>query len=308
MKINQKVSIIINCKNGDKTLFDAINSVVLQTYSRWELILFDNNSKDRSINIAKSFKDKRIKIFKNNKSMKLGVSRFYAFKKATGDYLCFLDTDDIWLPDKLMHQLKFFRNRDVGAVYTNSIFFNNKKSFILYKNRQVSGYIFRNLLNKYHISFDTIIFKISFLENNNIQIDKKFNVIHDLDLILRLSKECKIIYCPKVLSKWRMSETSDSFNKKKTIIKEKFLLYKKLLNLTKEKKYISNLINFKEKTVEEKILFEIFSKKSFNFAELKKLKLGLKSIFIHILYFVPFKKILFKIIRKIFPTKLMFDI
>ena len=92
MKINQKVSIIINCKNGDKTLFDAINSVVLQTYSRWELILFDNNSKDRSINIAKSFKDKRIKIFKNNKSMKLGVSRFYAFKKATGDYLGFLDT------------------------------------------------------------------------------------------------------------------------------------------------------------------------------------------------------------------------
>ena len=83
MKIKQKVSIIMNCKNGDKTLFYAINSVVQQTYSSWELILFDNNSKDSSINIAKSFKDKRIKIFKNNKSMKLGVSRFYAFKKAT---------------------------------------------------------------------------------------------------------------------------------------------------------------------------------------------------------------------------------
>ncbi len=308
MKINSKVSIIMNCKNGEKTIFEAINSIILQTYKNWELVLFDNNSNDRSIIIAKSFKDRRIKIFKNKKNMKLGEARFYASKKSKGDYLCFLDTDDVWFPEKLMEQLNFFKNKNVGAVYTNSIYFNDKKSLILYKTNQVSGYIFRNLINNYHISFDTIIFKNSFLKSNNIQIDKKFDVIHDLDIIVRLSKNCKITYCPKILSKWRISRTSDSFNKKKTIIQEKFLLHKKLLNSIKERDYIPDLINFKKKINEEKIIFQIFSKKKINFEELKILKFGLKSFLIYILYFSPFKKFLFKIIRKIFPTRLMFNI
>lgn len=308
MNTQKKVSIIMNCKDGEKTIFEAINSIIYQTYKNWELILFDNKSKDKSIAIAKSFKDTRIKIFKNKKKVKLGYARFCALKKAKGDYLCFLDTDDLWLPKKLQEQIKFFKKKNVGAVYTNSIFFNDKKSFVLYKTNQVSGYIFPNLLNKYHISFDTIMFKNFFLKKNNIKIDKKFDVIHDLDIILRLSKICKIIYCPKVLSKWRMSEVSDSFHKKKTIIQEKFLLHKKLLNSIRESKYIPYLINFKEKINEEKIIFDIFSKKNVNFDELKILKFGLKTFLLYILYFTPFKKVLFKIIRKIFPTKLMFNI
>jgi len=308
MKTNKKVSIIMNCRNGAKTLFEAINSVISQTYKNWEIIFFDNNSMDKSIDIANSFKDKRIKIFKNNKSLNLGISRFYASKKATGEYICFLDTDDIWLSQKLMYQLKFFKKKDIGIVYSNSIFFNDKRSHILYRNRQISGHIFRNLLNKYHISFDTVIFKKSFMDNHHIEIDKNFNVIHDLDLILRLSQKCKTIYCPKILSKWRMNEMGDSFDKKKIIIEEKFLLHEKMFNLVKEKKYKADLENFNKNIIKEKIVFEIFSKRDFDFNQLKKIDLGLKSIFLYIIYFIPFKKKLFLIIRKIFPTRLMFNL
>lgn len=308
MKTNKKVSIIMNCRNGAKTLFEAINSVISQTYTNWEIIFFDNNSMDKSIDIANSFKDKRIKIFKNKKSMNLGISRFFALKKATGEYICFLDTDDIWLPQKLMHQLKLFKKKDVGIVYSNSIFFNDKSSIILYKKRQTSGYIFRNLLNKYHISFDTVIFKKCFMDNHHIEIDKNFNVIHDLDLILRLSKKCKTIYCPKILSKWRMNEVGDSFNKKKIIIEEKLLLYEKMFNLIEKEKYKADLVNFNKNIIKEKIVFEMFSKKDFDFNQLKILEPGLKSIFLYIIYFVPFKKKLFILIKKIFPNRLMFNL
>ena len=90
------ISILMNCYNGEEFLKESLNSVVSQSYKKWELIFWDNQSTDRSIEIASSFKDERIRIFRSQKHTNLGKARKDAFNKAIGDYLAFLDVDDIW--------------------------------------------------------------------------------------------------------------------------------------------------------------------------------------------------------------------
>ena len=113
------VSIIINCKNGHPFLKKSISSVIFQTYKNWEIIFFDNYSSDNSVLIAKSFNDKRIKIFKSNKSLRLYDARNQAIKHAKGKYITFLDTDDFWEQKKLNTQINFLKKRKLKFCYSN---------------------------------------------------------------------------------------------------------------------------------------------------------------------------------------------
>ena len=81
MKSNNLVSIIMTCYNGEPFLYEAVKSILNQTYSNWELIFYDNNSNDQSEKIIKDFKDKRIKYFRLNELLNLGTIRKLAFSK-----------------------------------------------------------------------------------------------------------------------------------------------------------------------------------------------------------------------------------
>ena len=118
------VSIIINCYNSEQYIKETIQSVILQTYKNWELIFYDNQSTDNSYKIYKRFKDKRLKYYKSKKFEKLGLARKNALIKAKGDFIAFLDSDDLWKKNKLKTQLKYFNNKDIGFTISNSIFFN----------------------------------------------------------------------------------------------------------------------------------------------------------------------------------------
>ena len=121
------ISILMNCYNGEEFLKESLNSVVSQSYKKWELIFWDNQSTDRSIEIASSFKDERIRIFRSyKKAYKSGKARKDAFNKAIGDYLAFLDVDDIWKSNKLIFQIKEFSDKGIGISFTNSIYFSKK--------------------------------------------------------------------------------------------------------------------------------------------------------------------------------------
>lgn len=106
MKKNFKVSIIMNCHNGEQFLLDSLKSILSQTYKNWELIFFDNFSNDYSKKIFFSFKDKRFKYFYSNKLLNLYHARNIAIQKSKGQLISFLDTDDIWLKKKLEYQIK----------------------------------------------------------------------------------------------------------------------------------------------------------------------------------------------------------
>ena len=89
----KKISIIMNCFNGEKFLNESINSLLNQTYKNWELIFFDNKSTDKSANIVKNLNDKRIKYYRSNNKIKLGLARKKALDKANGEFIAFLDNN-----------------------------------------------------------------------------------------------------------------------------------------------------------------------------------------------------------------------
>ena len=87
-----KVSIIMNCLNGEKFLRDSLKSVLNQTYKNWELIFWDNLSIDNSKKILKNFKEDRFKYFCSDTFLSLYKARNNAIQKCAGEYIFFLDT------------------------------------------------------------------------------------------------------------------------------------------------------------------------------------------------------------------------
>jgi len=223
------VSVIMNCYNSEVYLKDSLKSLLNQDHKNWELIFLDNNSTDNSKKIFNSFKDKRFKYFCLHKKQPLGIARYKALCKAKGQYICFLDTDDIWIPKKISTQVKILANSEAGFSISNSIFFNEKNQKLFYKKDvNFSKNVFYKLIKNYFISFDTVMIKKSHLDKLDHTLDKTFNIIHDCDLLIRLSKSSKMEYVPEALSKWRIHKNSASYNKFLIINKEKMKLVKKL--------------------------------------------------------------------------------
>lgn len=115
-----KVSVIMPAYNAEKYLPEAIRSVQAQTYSDWELVICDDCSKDNTYQIALDFAqdDARIKVIKNEVNSGVAQTRNHALDRAIGEYIAFLDSDDLWLPDKLQKQLDFMRDKTCVLSYT----------------------------------------------------------------------------------------------------------------------------------------------------------------------------------------------
>tara|TARA_A100001011_G_scaffold400354_2_gene514314 strand:+ start:790 stop:1692 length:903 start_codon:yes stop_codon:yes gene_type:complete len=214
------VSIIINCFNGQRFLSDALTSIVNQTYKNWEIIFWDNQSKDNSKKIFFSFKDKRFKYFYANKHTVLYEARNLAIKKAKGKYISFLDTDDVWENNKLATQIPLFKNNDIAMVYSNIWIGNSelKRKKIHIKKKQKSGLIYENLIENYNIPIISTILRSSILKKFKKKFDKKLSVIGDFEFFLRISKRFKIVYIHDPLAIYRLHGNNySSLNKFKEI-------------------------------------------------------------------------------------------
>ena len=117
------VSIIMNVRNGAATLRAALDSALAQTFSGWELIVWDDCSTDNSAAIVAEFTDARIHYFPAPQQTALGQARDAAIRRAKGEWLAFLDQDDLWLPRKLELQLALADSRDIGLIYGRTICF-----------------------------------------------------------------------------------------------------------------------------------------------------------------------------------------
>jgi len=98
---NPLVSIIMPTFNSSKTIAQSVQSVLKQTYENWELIVVDNNSVDDTINIVKTYDDPRISVYYNENKGIIANSRNYGICQARGEWIAFLDSDDIWTNAKL---------------------------------------------------------------------------------------------------------------------------------------------------------------------------------------------------------------
>lgn len=205
------ISIITNCYNGEKYLEETIQSVLSQTYTDWEYLLFDNNSTDRSAEIFLSHKDPRFKYFKNDNTVSLGHGRHDAFKMVTGDYVCFIDSDDLWLPKKLERQIAIMeRDKEVGIVYSDYVYFG-----VLNLKRKTSegGYkTTKDILENYDLGVSDTMIRRSIVLNNNIEINKDYNIIADFDLFTRMSRVTKVYHIKEYLTKYRVHSSNLSNN------------------------------------------------------------------------------------------------
>ena len=118
-KYQPLVSVIINCYNGQSFLQECLESVKFQTYKNWEIIFWDNQSNDKSSDIFKNYNDERFKYFYASHHTSLYEARNLAIKKASGELIAFVDTDDLWEKEKLKLQVKLFEDPKIDFVYSN---------------------------------------------------------------------------------------------------------------------------------------------------------------------------------------------
>lgn len=119
--MDELVSIIMPSYNTAKFIEETIHSVLAQTYTNWELIIVDDCSTDHTDAVVASFTDPRIRYIKNEKNSGAAVSRNRALREAKGRWIAFLDSDDLWLPEKLERQIAFMKEKGCAFSYTNYV-------------------------------------------------------------------------------------------------------------------------------------------------------------------------------------------
>lgn len=113
------VSIIMPSYNTASFIEETIQSVLNQTYTNWELIIVDDCSTDNTNEVVDTIKDCRIHYLKNEKNSGAAISRNKALREAKGQWIAYLDSDDLWMPEKLEKQIKFMEENGYVFSYTN---------------------------------------------------------------------------------------------------------------------------------------------------------------------------------------------
>ena len=106
---------------------EAVESVLAQTYSDWELLIIDDSTTDPVEKIIASYRDERIKYFRNSHNVGMANSRNRGLELVQGEFIAFLDHDGLWLPEKLSEQIKLIQQSKCNMVYSPVTFFGNER-------------------------------------------------------------------------------------------------------------------------------------------------------------------------------------
>lgn len=245
---NPLVSVIINCYNGDKYLEEAIDSVIAQTYTNWEIIFWDNQSQDKSAEIVNSYNDKRIKYFYAPKHSLLGEARNSAIGKASGEWIGILDCDDVWNKNKLELQLKDVSD-DTGMVYSRMQFVVEQSGSDTLMAKSIngefypkiehlpSGSIFDELLYDCFIPCPSVLFRKDLFFKVGC-INESLKVAEDYDIFLKLAKISNVLSVDSNLCAYRIHGTNLSHRNDDITFKESI----GLVNSYSNHKYINDYV------------------------------------------------------------------
>ena len=235
--MDKKVSIIIPTYNHAHLISKCLQSVLDQTYSNWEAIIINNFSKDNTIDVVNSFKDERIRLINFNNSGVIAASRNEGIKNSSGDYLAFLDSDDIWFKDKLEKSLKALGNQDL--VYHNlKVFGPDGFKWKINKGRNLKEPIFDDMLIKGNqIQTSSVIVKKTLVEDVGLlSEDPNLFAVEDYDLWLRISQKTnKFKYLNETLGGYWVDDKNNSTASRKSIERIKFLYNKHIPSLSQKK-------------------------------------------------------------------------
>jgi teichuronic acid biosynthesis glycosyltransferase TuaG len=214
---NKLVSVIIPVYNSEKYISKALDSVLLQTYKCFEIILVDDCSTDSSEQVINAYLEKYKNINYHRLEINSGaaVSRNTALELAKGRFIAFLDSDDLWYPQKLQKQLELIQEKDAGICYTAIEMIDEFDNLTKEK---------RPVLEKVDYKF---LLKNTMLATSTIVIDRNILGYFKMPLIrsgqdyatwLQLLRDGKIAYgVNEALVKYRVSKSSLSANKWKSI-------------------------------------------------------------------------------------------
>lgn len=282
---NKKIDILMATYNGEKYLVEQLDSIINQTYHNWNLLIRDDNSTDKTLEIIQNYhkKDKRIKILKDNKG-NLGIVRNFEelLKSSESEFIMFSDQDDIWVENKLDMYLKMIEKiKNKGfMIHSDAILFDKNKSNILkdtFISKKAINRGLENVFFNYFVQGATIL--ISKEIKNFILPFPKEVYLHDRYIHLISELFFERIFVNKALIYYR--QHGDNQIGAKNTIRE--LLSKRYFDERDRQlikviynKYGSLLTDDKKKLIEEYFKITDIKKNRFNrFLNLKKSKISI---------------------------------
>lgn len=222
--MNKTVSVIMPSYNTADYIAHSISSVQNQTYEDWELIIVDDCSTDNTDEIVKPFlEDKRIRYLKNRINSGAAVSRNYALREAKGKWIAFLDSDDLWLPEKLEKQLNFMQTNGYDFTFTDyKINLNGNWQPYIYTAPDVINE--RKMKNYCYFSTITVMYNRENIGLIQIEPVKKNN---DYAMWLKIIKKANAYRLPECLSCYIKHDGSISSGSKFKLIKYHYIMWNK---------------------------------------------------------------------------------
>ena len=246
------VSIITPMYNSEFFISETINSIINQTYQNWELLLIDDGSRDKTIQIVKEFiaKYPNIKLLENQINQGAAVSRNRGIEAAKGDYIAFLDADDLWKPEKLKKQLAFMEVESCDVCFSSYDLIDESGRLLNKQVKALPVLSYNKLIKSNYIGNLTGVYNVSVLGKiTSSNLRKRQDWLIWLSAIKSSGKPAKGIQ--ESLALYRVRKNSMSSNKW-SLLKYNYWVYKKGLGFSTLKSIRSMLI----------FLFEYFFVKS----------------------------------------------
>lgn len=224
------VSVIMPAYNAARFVEAAVRSVCAQTVTDWELLVLDDCSKDDTCSIVETLasRDSRIRLIRNEQNKGVARVRNQGLDLCRGEYAAFLDSDDIWLPQKLETQLKRIREAEAALCYCSynviDICGNTAKNDYVVPEKTN----FEALLRQNVIGCSTVLLRADAAQKYRFNTEFYHE---DYILWLQLMMDgYKAVGCPEILAQWRFLENSRSFNKGNSA-KNRWRIYRDYLKL-----------------------------------------------------------------------------
>lgn len=195
------VSIILPTYNREKLISFAIQSVLNQTCSDFELIIVDDGSQDNTTNLVSKFNDSRIRYIHHYQNAGVSAARNTGIEQAKGQYIAFLDSDDEWLPEKLEQQLQIFQDQPtVAVIYSWLIKESQNNQSQTIRSSKYRGYIYGDLLYSNFIGTPSTVIVKRECFDSGIRFDPHLPCCEDWDVWLKLAKfyQFEVILAPLV--------------------------------------------------------------------------------------------------------------
>lgn len=223
-----KVSVIIPSYNSAQYIGEAIESVFAQTYRDFEIIVVDDGSIDDTKEVLSPYINRIVYLFQVNGGV--AKARNAGIRNAQGEYIAFLDADDVWFSEKLELQMKHLDSYpDAVLVYSDySAFDNNGKALRKRKKEKYAGNIFYQLIKENFIPTSTVVMKKEYF-NKIGSFDESIEIAEDWDLWLRIARRYSICYFDKPLMKYKIHNDNMTNNIYK-MLKNELLVLDKLFS------------------------------------------------------------------------------